>query len=497
MPMLNRRTDQLKIVALVFIGLLPFVNLLGLPPFIDEACQMWRVERAAEAGEWLRAFRIGKPLDAWLPVPLVWAGADTFTVMRVLHTTAGLVCVLISYVLTARFASRSTAFASALLVAVCPFIVFYQRLALAEIYLCAAGMLTLLCAIYFWQKNSWKSAIYLSVCLVLAAFAKFPIGFVFVLSVPLAWLFMTSDERTDLTSVAGRQKLLVVYAPVLLVLCTVIAVVLVRWHFGLWPGFGLQNISEQTQATNRLATFAGNLSELLTLFTVQVTLPVTVLTVIGVIFALLRGNRYLRWVTIMGGGPLLGMMLGSSVWYARYLVFTIPPLTIGAVCGWQLILRRTGRVKGAMTVVLLIASVVLMGHQSALIILDPPNARGLGGYVRGWTSGYGYPELARYLQSEPDTPSEVYFLEICPAMQLRALLPDEWAKRVRQIQLVDGRYLSRAEQEAHLTSNAPVWLITPGALDDQNDFSANHLRRLAGFSKPRSETQVTLYEVTN
>ena len=495
--MASRKTDLLAVMALVFIGLLPFINLLGLPPFVDEGCHIWWVERVVEEGDWVRPFDAGKPFEAWLPVPFVWLGAEPLTVMRILHVTAGLVCVLLVYVLAARIATRTTAFVSVVLTAVCPFIVFYQRLALTEIYLCAAGLLTLLFVIWFWQEQTWKSAILLGVSLVLAAFAKFPIGFVFMASVPLALIVMPESDRAKLLAPEGQLKLLVAYAPVGLLLCGVIVVVVLRLQLGLRPGFGLINIGYQTESVNRVATILANLHQLLDVLVVQVTWPVVILASVGVIFTFLKGNAYQRWLVIMGIVPIVGMMLVSSVWFARYLVFVVPPLIVGAVCGWGILLEPLGKAKNVVAAVLLVICGVLMGYQSVLIVLDPPSARGMGGYVSGWTSGYGYPELAHYLQDAPDTPPVVYTLDIVTAMQLRAQLPGEWAERVQQLHIVDGKYLNMEEKQSYLLTKAPTWLVAPQALDNQDSFVANHLRRLIGFTRPYSQTQVTLYEVTN
>ena len=172
------------------------------------------------------------------------------------------------------------------------------------------------------------------------------------------------------------------------------------------------------------------------------------------------------------------------------------PLILGTDCGWGILLEPLGKAKNVAAALLVICG-VLMGYQSVLIVLDPPSARGMGGYVSGWTSGYGYPELAHYLQDAPDTPPVVYTLDIVTAMQLRAQLPGEWAERVQQLHIVDGKYLNMEEKQSYLLTKAPTWLVAPQALDNQDSFVANHLRRLIGFTRPYSQTQVTLYEVTN
>ena len=466
-----------------------------MPPFVDEGWHIWWVTQAAKSGDWLRPFDAGKPLEAWLPVPFVWLGADTLTTMRLLHATAGLVCVLLVYWLATGVTTRRAAFIAALLTAICPFIVSYQRIAIVEIYLCAAGLFVLVFALRFWQDPTWLSACWLAIGLVLAAFAKFPVGFVYLITMPLAFIWMPKSERKRFWETPGRVKLLVAYLPALLLLAAVIAVIAMRLHMDLRPGFGLINIKDQTASVDRLTTIAANFSQLLGVFVEQLTWPVVLLGSVGAAAGLLRGDPRQRWLISMGAAPILGLVLLSSVWMSRYLVFAIPPLIVSAVCGWQVLLNGIGKAKRELAIVLTVVCVILMGRQSALTILDPLSVRGLDGYVSGWTSGYGYPELARYLQSAPDAPPGVYAFEVVTAMQLKALLPDEWKERVHQLQIVDGQYFDREQAESYLLESAPAWLVAPQPLSADDAFAQAHLHRIAGFDKPSRDVQVTLYEV--
>ncbi len=491
----RRKYDLLAILILIAVGSLAFVNLLAMPPFVDEGWHIWWVTQAAESGDWLRPFDAGKPFEAWLPVPFVWAGADTLTTMRFLHAAAGLACVLLTYWLATGITTRLAAFIAALLTAICPFIVSYQRIAIVEIYLCAASLFVLVFALRFWRDRTWLSAFLLAIGLVLAAFTKFPIGFVFLITMPLALIWMPKSERKRFWEASGRFKLLVAYLPALLLLAAVIAIIAVRLHMDLRPGFGLINIKDQTASVDRLTTIAANLSQLLGVFVEQLTWPVVLLGLVGAAAGLLRGAPRQRWLISMGAAPILGLILLSSVWMSRYLVFAIPPLIVGTVCGWQLLLNTIGKAKRELAIVLTMVCAILMGHQSALIISNPSSARGLGGYVSGWTSGYGYPELAHYLQSAPDAPPGIYAFEIVTAMQLKALLPHEWKERVHQLQIVEGQYFDREQAESYLLESAPVWLVAPQPLSEDDAFVQAHLRRIAGFDKPPHDVQVTLYEV--
>lgn len=356
------KQDWWAVVALTALGSIAFLNLRELPIWIDEAARVWWIERIVEAGDWTRPFGYGKPLEAWLPVPLVWLGVDMHLLigMRALHVVAGIVAILSVYMLTREVANRTAALVRGLLAALCPFIVFFARISSAEIYLCVAGLLTLLGVVRFWREQTWASAVLLGVSMFLAAFAKFPVGFVFMWSVPLALVVMPISDRAKLLAPAGRLKLLAAYAPAGLLLCAMIVVVVVRLQLGLRPGFGLINIGYQTESVNRVSTISANLHQLLNVLLVQVTWPVVILASADITFTLLKGNAYQKWLAIMGLVPIVGMMLVSSVWFSRYLVFVIPHLIVVSVCGWGMLLEPIGRTKDVVAVVLLAICGVLM-----------------------------------------------------------------------------------------------------------------------------------------
>jgi hypothetical protein len=129
----------------LFIGLLgslAFLRLRALLPFVDEAVHYWWILRALEAGEWLRPLNVGKPLEAWLAAPLAYLGGDPLVIMRSLHVLAGLFTVLLTFQIAELVtSSRIIALSSAVLIALCPFLIYLERMALAEIYLCAGGLL--------------------------------------------------------------------------------------------------------------------------------------------------------------------------------------------------------------------------------------------------------------------------------------------------------------------------------------------------------------------
>jgi hypothetical protein len=309
---------------------------------------------------------------------------------------------------------------------------------------------------------------------------------------------MPTSERARSLAKEKRLKLLLAYVPVIVLLCMVIAVAVFQMRRGQAPGFGLRLVLEKTQSVDRATLIASNLSRLAEEFVATLTWPLVILAASGVAFSLARGDWRQRWLATGSIAGIVSIVLVSSFWGSRYFLFALPPLIISAVSGWQLLLKPIqGPGKLAVASLVLVPCVIYLGYQSALRIFDPVAARWSRadwGYIGEWTSGYGYPELAAYLQHS-NPPPMIYTMEVGTAMQLRAYLPAEWTARVQPLQIVQNNYLSPEEGRAYLLAQASAWLVTPFAADTDDSFTAAHLQRLAGFRKPSSTVKVTLYKV--
>lgn len=489
--------DWLAFGVLLLISCMSFIRLRSFPIFVDESINLWWLYRLADFGEWWRPLGDGKPLEVWLVLPLIWLGCDALICMRALHVVAGIMTTLLVYVFISKLADRSVAFVGALLNAVCPWSVFYQRLAIADTYLCSAGLLSMFAVFQAIRKSDRYAIVLLSISLILSAMAKMPVGFIFIAALPLALFWAQGENRVQL--LRARNKILMAYTPVCLLLAMVIVIALYQFWHGEAPGFGLRLVMSKTQSANRLALLASNLIRLVDEFSAPLTPAIALILLIGVILSLWRGNWVQRW---LASWSLLSLGLIVSIaafWGSRYFLFAVPPLIISCVSGWHSVLGRlTNRARIIATLVVLVPCTVYMMYQSGLRIFNPLLARWSRGdwvYISEWPSGYGYPEMAEYLLSVPDMPPVVYTFEVGTAMQLRAYLPKEMEQKIQQLQLVDGKYLTVEEARAYLLDHSPAWLVTPSGADPNDPWSSKHLRRIVGFRKPCSTIEVTLYEV--
>jgi hypothetical protein len=510
---LNARSRALAaqigpIAGLLLLGSLAFVRLTAMPMFEDEGSQLREVYRAIEASEWLAPLGTGKPLEAWPMVPLVWLGVPSLVALRAVHVLAGMLGVVLTYLLALRTSNRGTACISGVLFAICPLLVYLQRLALADMLLCTASVWVLVCAIAWLQSSGGPRTVALAVSLLVAALSKMPVGFVLLGAAPLALFLMSARDRARLQP-GAYSELLLAHVPAAVLAAAVAVVAAVRVWRGQEPGFGLQTVMGIGLGYyGNMGAVAGVVRpDLLTEFTAQLSWPVVATGMLGVAAGALLGDWRQRWLAAAGLLPMLAIGYGAHFWYSRYLLFTLPPLTAAAVEGWRALLARTPAVRLPAAAGLLLICTVLMGRQSMLLILDPLAARwsrlDRSQYFESWSSGYGYPEAARFIRDSVAAPQVIFALDGHSADQLRSYLPERWGTRVLPIfQAPDGRLLAgQNERLENLRSHQPAWIVISVQLLDgylQSVFGAQNvaqieLRKVATFDKPGSRAQIGIY----
>lgn len=510
--MTARRGHIVPVAALLLLGSFAFLHLTAMPPYEDEGTQLRWIWRVIEAGEWLQPLGDGKPLEVWPMVPLVRLGLQPLAAMRALHVLAGMIGAVLTYWLALRLSNRDTAFVSGLLFAICPFVVNLERFAVPDLLMCTAGIWVLLCVIQFIQSPTGRHAIAFASSLVLAAFCKFPVGFVFLMAMPLALLLMPRHERRILLRPPVVTKLLAAHVPVALLALVVIIVAVIQAHRGRPLGFGLQMLLGI--GGGRYHDIAETIGipriQLADELTAQLSLPVMVLALIGLAAGVLRGDWRQRWLVAVGAVPMLCIGFLAAFWFPRYLLFTLPPLIVAAASGWRSLSLRAGRFRQPIRFAILSVCAGFMGYQSALVIFNPAAARWSPvdrfQYFEGWSSGYGYPEVAKFLLETPDVPLMIYSLDGHSAYQLLTYLPAAWRSRVKPIFYGrDGKALSSEDARlANLLSRTPAWIVISDQLLqwylDSSFGRVNldriDLRKIASFDKPGSHGRVGIYAVS-
>jgi hypothetical protein len=323
---------------------------------------------------------------------------------------------------------------------------------------------------------------------------------------------MPSVERRELLRPPARRNLLVAHAPAVLLAAAVVVAAFIRVRSGRSPGFGLQDLMGigAGQYHDIGATIGIARPNLAREISAQLSWPVTVIGLVGLVAAALLDDWRRRWLILVGLVPMLGIGLFAQFWFSRYLLFTIPPLIVAAVSGWRSLSLRAGRFRLAVQWGVLAVCVGFMGRQSGLIILNPLAASWSPldrlQYIEGGGSGYGYPEAAKFLLDAKNAPAMIYSLDGHSAYQLLSYLPASWARRVEPVFYgQDGKELRSEDARLEsLLNHAPAWIIVSEQLLkrylDSTFGSANldqiDLRPIATFDKPGSRARLAIYAVT-
>lgn len=492
------------IVAISLLFILAVIWLYGIrrfPIFVDEAVHVWWIERIVNDGEWLRPLNVGKPLEAWLPVIFVTIGYEPLVTMRSLHVFAGILVVISTYWIGRRLFIRPIALLAAVMVAMTPMMTFFSRMALAEIYLSMGYTITLLAMACFWQWQGWRNALLLGSGLLFSAFAKFPVGFISMIVVPLALAWMSDEERRQMMQQDSLRKLAWAYLPVFGLVMFVLFVAGFRLGRGESPGFGLWLLERQTQTNDLWTRFVLNLELLHDVLTSWFSLPVTIVGTIGVVLALIGQRRKLAWIALTAIIPLIAIMLFAADWSSRYLVFLVPPLALAATGGWydfvSRLITRLPYVRPLAAVLAGLVSVILL-YLSGLLLFAPLefpwSASDSGTYVSDWPAGFGFPEAADFVENQ-DSSSDILALVVGTAKQMEFYVAPSLRHRVKQIQIQDGKPLSAEDQCTVLAEHSGAWLINASRLDLAEFCRPGLLEETQEFPRPLNGEPVILYRV--
>jgi len=517
--------DRWPCVALLLLSSVAFFHLTALPAFEDEGSQLRWIWRALEAGEWWLPLGEGKPLECWPMVPLIALGLPQLVAVRGVHVLAGMIGSVLIYRLALQVlddppdrasmpgsrsaTQRGAALACGVIFAMCPFVVYLQRLALSDMLLCTAGIWVLTAVLGLLRAPTWSRSAAAATSLVIAALCKLPVGFIFILAMPLALVLMPVAARAGLARRPTVSRLLAANVPVGLLALLVCGIAFWQWRDGRAAWFGIEDL--RGIGLGRYASIGAGLGgarpQLLVELTTQLSWPVVIVGSIGLAVSAWRGDWRQRWLLVMGLAPMLWIGFFTAYWYPRYLLFTLPPLIVCSACGWRKIGADLKPYGPSLTRSALALSVGFMGWQSARLVFDPLSARWSPldrvQYIEGGGSGFGYPDTARFIVTATRPPAGIFALDGHSAYQLRIYLPPSWRGRVRPIlYAIDGHVLSTEEARYdNLPVDVPVWFVIARPLLPRylvSSFGARasllQLRQIAAFDKPGSKVQLAIYE---
>jgi len=335
------------------------------------------------------------PLFMWIMMPMFKVFSDPLYAGRILAVISGLGTLSGVYLLGRVFFNKRVALFGALLIAVTPYIVFFDRMALVDTMLAAFTVWSIFTALLLVKLKRLDLAIILGFLLGCGLLTKTPAMFI-VLMAPLSVLTMNFSSK-------GRvQRVLKIFG---LFLISIVIALGIYNALRLGPGFA--NLSARNSdyvrdpselLKNPLDPFIPHFNDLVEWWPLLLGYPVIIALVAGLVFAILKKNLFAIAIFLIALGPLLVQMTLLRTFTARYLLFSMAPFLLIAAYGLDNLLSKLKKFQATITAILIFVlliwpvNFVMKLHTDIENTPLPKNER--RGYLEDWTSGYGLREIA-------------------------------------------------------------------------------------------------------
>lgn len=378
-------------------------NLTYQPIFADEAIYIrWAQIMKSEPTLRFLPLSDGKtPLFMWVMMPVFKVIADPLLAGRMLAVFTGFATMLGVFVLGLTFFNRRVALFGAFLIAITPYMIFFDRMALVDTMLAAFVIWSIYLALLLVRYPRIDLAMVLGYFLGGGLLTKTP-GMFNVVTVPLAALTLNFTSK-------GRTARIVKASGLFLIS---IAIGMGIYNFlRLGPGFTSLNSRNQDYVrnpmdllNNPLDPFLPHLGDVMEWWQLFFGYPLIITIFIGVVFAILKRNRYLLTILLIALVPMVIQMFLLRTFTARYFLFTIPPLLLVGAFGIDSLIGSVKKYQNILAVAVILVLSVWPAYFIQRLILDienaplPKNER--RGYLEDWTAGYGLREIAAVLDGE-------------------------------------------------------------------------------------------------
>jgi 4-amino-4-deoxy-L-arabinose transferase-like glycosyltransferase len=418
-------------IILVSLSILFLAALLRLmmpdafPVFADEAIYIrWSQVMRAEPGLRFLPLSDGKqPLFMWAVIPMLKVFTDPLLAGRILSALCGLATAagtgVAAFIL---FKNTRIALSSAALLAVVPYAVFFDRLALADGMLTMFVVWTFVFSLLAFRYCRWDFSMLAGFSLGFAWLTKSPAVFSFIL-VPTLLLLVYKDRSEIKTRLPVHIGLL---------LTTYIIAFAMYNILRLGPEFQMIAIRNRDYVFSLADVLKHPADPLIPHLRDALDFFSRLLTPLGLVFALLgifEGMaKHWRQRTVLifwWLGPVIVQSFVAKSFTARYLLFTIP---FGLILASHGIWHFGDRTRRHFLSLVGFFLVVLLSLGFDYLLLFDPQAAPLprierSGYLEEWTAGTGIKEVAEYIKNLPGNPpvvigSEGYFGTPFSALQM-------------------------------------------------------------------------------
>jgi 4-amino-4-deoxy-L-arabinose transferase-like glycosyltransferase len=361
--------------------------LTRLPIFLDETGHIRWAVFISEGDKLFRPWNYGKGLSIWTNALLFpWAFDHYLWASRALHVAFGLASMLAAMAAARRLFDARTAALAGLFYVVCPYALFYDRLALTDPPMAAFAALLLLQSIRLAERpDAWTAA---SVAGLLAAAVLTKATALILFYVPCAAvLLLGPPTRRHLKALAAALLLgaAVVGYPLLRFFATTSTVRLGVTH----------------QDAGLLERLAVNLPLAASWLFAYATPSLALLALAGAARAAAGREKPELLLTALVLLPVLAFSAVSTLWFPRYLVMVVVPLVLLAARGFATLTARLPPGLLALAVAAALGPPLVAGWT---IVADPARAPlpavDREQFVLGWPSGYATVETVAFVRDE-------------------------------------------------------------------------------------------------
>lgn len=405
----------LLISILVFLAF-RLINLNIIPIFADEAIYIhWAQIAWHDHTQRFISLTDGKPpLHTWLMIPWLKIIKDPLIAGRMLSVFAGLLTLIGVYLIVKRIFTKHEAIVAAFLVALCPYLVFYDRLAVADSLLTVLGVWSFYLALELINTPDLGRAFLLGFCWAGGLLTKQP-GWYFIILFPSLLLLTNKIKLKPLLFYSSISFITAILGYNLIKLSPYSHLISARSYDYV--------LGKKELLSNPFQLLWGNIPSILLWLNSYQTWFGTLLLIAGVIL-LIKHN----WKKALVFGlwiitPILGSAAIGKIIFPRYFLLIQPwVIIIISFCIIQLIkLYKKLR--------LIICSLVFIPWLifSILLVTKPEKAplaqREQDQYLTTWAAGYGIKEIAIFLKTNypkerVDVGTEGYFGTLPDGLQV-------------------------------------------------------------------------------
>lgn len=373
------------------------------PIFADEAIYIrWAQVMKAEPTLRFLPLTDGKtPLFMWLMMPVLKFVPDPLYAGRILAVFSGLTTLAGVYLIGRFFFNARIALFSAFLIAITPYMFFFDRMALVDTLLAGFVVWSIFFAFLLVKYKRLDLAMFLGFFLGGGLLTKTP-GMFNVVMIPLTALTLNFSQKGRVGRVLKTAGLFVVSIAIGLGIYNLLR---------LGPGFSSLNSRNSDYVRNPLDIiknpsdpFLPHLRDLSDFWPSLLGYPLLLALLAGIIFIVIRKNHYALAVFLIGLGPLLIQMFLLQTFTARYMLFSIPPFLIIASFGIDNLLNLIKRSHGLILAGTILSLLIWPTYFNYMLTTNienaplPKNER--RGYLEDWTSGYGLREISSFIENE-------------------------------------------------------------------------------------------------